>query len=270
MTNTSKTRRFATFTSRAAWIGWVLIGALSGGCMGEDHDDGARVMLDRDLRDYAADARAKLHLLPSETRALVEPVLAAHEKAIARYDRLMNRGQTRQAVMTPLVGLGTFIVANDATGAGVADDVALPFLALGALAVALATSSPANKGALADAYADVMNTASDVTNVFRQNGIEDMMNSASSTLDEHASQSKSESKSEVQSEPGTRQYCIDEYVNCKQDAVRGYSRGACQVCMDKCLVNEYEWPEDAQCDYMGTRKHRYPKRPFRKKPVIKI
>ena len=205
-------------------------------CTGEPGplgEDGRRVDLPHDLRVYARDARVKLTLLGPADRAKIEPLLRAHERAIVRYDRLMARGQTRRSMMAPLLGTGAYVVLNDATGVGIADDVLLPFLALGAVAVTLATRPSASNQALSSAYQDVKDSAiavSDAMNNATANGIDQAM-------------------SESIAEPGTRQHCIDRYVDCKNNAARGFDTRKCQGCMDLCMGGDYEWPDISGCDY---------------------
>lgn len=137
----------------------------------------------------------------------------------------MARGQTRRAMQGPLYGAGAYVIANDMTGVGVADDVAIPFLALGAVAVVLATTAPASSRALQRALDDVKGSATTVSEVF----------------------SRVEDNDKPIAAPGSRQHCIDMYVDCKLNARRGF-RG-CQACMDWCMGAPYRWPETKACDY---------------------
>ena len=196
-------------------------------------DDDGRIPLDQDLRVYARSARAHLvHLTPGQ-RAVLEPRLRAHEQAIARYDRLMARGQTRRAVQAPLMATGAFLVADDVTGFGVANDVAIPFVALGVVAATLATSAPASDRVLRDAYRDVVDTAQAVSDSLASVGVDD----------------PASSESEAAAQPGTREWCIERYTECQETAPRGFSLRNCEPCMRKCMAQGNEWPETTECDY---------------------
>lgn len=83
----------------------------------EDLGDSEVIKLDDDLRTYAREARANLARLPAAHRAAVEPVLATHEAALRRFDRISAMGQTRKAVQTPLLAVGATLVLDDASGA---------------------------------------------------------------------------------------------------------------------------------------------------------
>ena len=53
--------------------------------------------------------------------------------------------------------------------------------------------------------------------------------------------------------PGTREHCIELYVDCQQNAVRGFDVRGCQPCMDQCMGDEYRWPKGEGCNYRETR-----------------
>ena len=218
---------------RALLTGALLLAALvlAAGCGAmEVHD--RPVPLDRDLREYAREARANLALLPEEQRRVVAPVLARHERAIARYDELLAQGDTRRTVQAPMVVAGAYFVGNDATGVGVADDVLLPFVALGVLATHLATDPPASSQALREGYQAVMLSAQVVRDVMER--LQALGVTAAMSI----------------AEVGTRQHCIDRYVDCQQNARKGFNRDLCQGCMDKCIVSDrFEWPQGGQCEY---------------------
>ena len=192
-----------------------------------------RIPLTQDLRIYASQARARVSRLSPRQRAVVEPALRAHEHAIARYDRLMAQGQSRRRLQAPLIATGAFIVADDVTGFGVADDVVLPFLALAAVAAALATDAPASGKALQDAYQSVRDTAEQVSKALESSPVDD--------------------SSSTEASKGTRQTCIDLYVDCQENGHRSFHRSGCQRCMDLCMGNEYNWPTDDDCDYLKPR-----------------
>lgn len=225
----------------------------------ELNDEPNRVELTDDLRDYARQARANLARMTAEQRADIEPLLADHESAVARFDRLMAMGQTRRAVLSPLVGMGAYMVLNDSTGVGVADDVLLPFIALGLVAGKMATSPPASGGALLRAYDQVRSTAEAVSQK-----IEEIQNYGVAEAQGTEAQGITEARSESQAMPGTREHCIAMYVDCKQNASRGFDLRRCQPCMDLCLgSDDFTWPRTAGCKYLKT--SRRPRRKYRTK-----
>lgn len=57
---------------------------------------------------------------------------------------------------TPLYAAGAAVLADDLSGMGVADDVFLPFVAIGLLVTYLATEGPAGPEALEQAWREVM------------------------------------------------------------------------------------------------------------------
>ena len=183
---------------------------------------------------------------------LVASQTSCHDRDVANYDRLMAQGQTRRAIMTPLVGAGAFVFANDSTGVGVADDVLLPFLALGAVASVLATQPPASGRALSSAYTEVQDTAKAVSDTIR-----DIQNHG-------VSQAQGIDRAQNQSSalPRTRQYCINLYVDCKDNAARGFDARRCQACMDRCTGNKNQWPKDDGCNYRRTSTRNWLKRPL--------
>ncbi|MEM9489410.1 MAG: hypothetical protein AAGC55_09710 [Myxococcota bacterium] len=186
-----------------------------------------RVVFDRDLRVYAAEARRNLARLPAQERAALEPALVGHERALRRYDELAGRGRARQAALAPLVATGAFVLGNDATGVGLVDDVTLPFIALGLVAVVLATSAPASEGELGRARAAVVSSAQAVGRAM----------------------AKARLAGQSLSAPGTRQVCIDLYVDCQLNSRRGFPRRQCQACMDLCLGGGNIWPDSVECRF---------------------
>jgi len=112
--------------------------------------------------------------------------------------------------------------------------VVLPFLALAAVAAALATDAPASGKALQDAYQSVRDTAEQVSKALE-----------SSPVDEDSS---------TGTRPGTRGYCIKRYVDCQENGHRAFHRSGCQRCMDLCRGAGYHWPRTLDCNY---RRRRY-------------
>lgn len=83
--------------------------------------------------------------LDDEARAELRAALEVAVVKAARWTALSEQGEARDASLGLLSVAATGIVADDATGIGVADDVLLPFLGLAALATLVLTSSPASQ-----------------------------------------------------------------------------------------------------------------------------
>lgn len=82
--------------------------------------------------------------------------LARAEVALALYEHLASQGAVRQRRIGQIYTAGGFVVANDATGVGAADDWLIPFLVLGLIANHLTTEAPAPPADLTQAWAEVI------------------------------------------------------------------------------------------------------------------
>jgi hypothetical protein len=108
-------------------------------------------------------ARAKALLddpasgLTDEQRAELRTAVAQTEASVAGYEQLSSQGGTRTAAMAPLALAGGGIVADDATGVGVADDPLLILVGIAALAVLVATKPAAPEPDLEDAWRKIAN-----------------------------------------------------------------------------------------------------------------
>jgi hypothetical protein len=101
-------------------------------------------------------AQAALRDLPPEERGRMSQALASAEVALARYEHLASQGAVRQRRTGQIYMAGSFVVANDATGVGAADDWVIPFLILGLIATHLTTEAPAPPADLTQAWGDVI------------------------------------------------------------------------------------------------------------------
>lgn len=88
-------------------------------------------------------------------RKELETAVADAEAALRSYDELAGQGQARTAAMAPLALAGVGILADDATGVGVADDPLLILVGIGMLATLLLTRAPASDQQLAQAWSRV-------------------------------------------------------------------------------------------------------------------
>jgi hypothetical protein len=90
--------------------------------------------------------------LTEEQRSEIRAGVARTEKSVASYEEISTQGQARQAGMAPLALAGGGILADDATGVGVADDPLLILVGIAMLAVLIATSPKAPQADMDDAW----------------------------------------------------------------------------------------------------------------------
>ena len=114
-------------------------------------------------------------------------------------------------------------------GVGIADDLLLPFVAVGLVAAIILTNPPASSMAQKHAYEEVADSAQVVS--------EAMMSTVFVV------------GTEITSMAGERQFCIDSYVDCQVNGRKGFPRSACQPCMDQCLGQGFFWPKTPGCKY---------------------
>ena len=112
------------------------------------------------VRSKLASARKALtdkgKSLDEQERRSLDEALTQAENALKRYEDLARRGNARKEAMAPLVIAGGGILADDATGVGVADDVLLPFIALGAVVAYVRTRASASDAELNSAWQAVL------------------------------------------------------------------------------------------------------------------
>ena len=125
--------------------------------------------------------------------------------------------------------------------------------ALGAVAAVMATSPSADDSTLTAAYDRVRETANAISEAMHSSGVDD--GSSATTSQSHA-------------EPGTREYCIERYADCQDNAPRSYNRDNCQPCMERCIGDEdFRWPEEeVRCNYA----EHWRRRPWRRRHDIKF
>ena len=211
-----------------AFAGHLLCLALAGlcACSVGAATTGQAPTLDPVWRTYGQNVRAHLSSLTPEQRAAVEPFLEAHERTVADFDAMAGRGATRRAVQRPLLLLGAVLMADDSSGFGLIDDLALPFVGAALAATMMTTAAPATSTEQTHALDAVTASGQVLADI--------MQHLASGVVASIAA-------------PGTRQHCIDKYVDCQLNARRNFSRRGCQPCMDQCLGQGYQWPPT--CDY---------------------
>lgn len=124
-------------------------------------------------RAILADKNANLD---ATERAQLEAAIASAEAALRSYEGLSAQGQTQTAMMGGLALAGGGIVADDATGVGVADDPLLIIVGLGMLATWLLTRSPPSDAQLQGAWSSLVDaikavaTAGEVLIALKLNG----------------------------------------------------------------------------------------------------
>lgn len=94
--------------------------------------------------------------LDADQRQRLAAALSEAEAATARYARLSQQGDARQAALAPLAVAAGAVVADDVSGVGAADDVLLPFIGIAALVALCTTHRPADKVELDEAWQKVI------------------------------------------------------------------------------------------------------------------
>lgn len=87
-------------------------------------------------------ALARLEHLSAQQRRELDSRVEKVEAALAHYEQLSQRGQTRRHARGTLYAAGATLLVDDVTGLGTIDNALLPLIALGLLAVQLATQPP--------------------------------------------------------------------------------------------------------------------------------
>jgi hypothetical protein len=112
------------------------------------------------VRKQIAEARSALAKLaalevPKKDRHELDQRLKRAEEALTRYERLSERGKSRQRTQGVLFAAGAVFVADDASIVGAIDDALLPILAVGGLATLILTHGPPSVPELATAWQEV-------------------------------------------------------------------------------------------------------------------
>jgi len=89
-------------------------------------------------------------------RKVVHDAVEATRKALANYERLRDQGRYRVFIMAPITMSAGAIIADDATGIGISDDVLLIPLALAAIATYIVTDPTASHTEIGRAWNDVL------------------------------------------------------------------------------------------------------------------
>ncbi len=92
------------------------------------------------------------------------------DAAFQRYLKLSKQGETRARLQAPLALAGVALVADDATGIGVADDPLLPLIGLGLVASQMLTQAPVPATEIEEAWREVLRKMQAVADEARQLG----------------------------------------------------------------------------------------------------
>lgn len=145
------------------WLVLALASTLSAMSCGSsesvtERDFVARNDAERDARErmrFWVDAASRFIERPElspATKQQLRAAVAGSRTALSRYNRLRQRGTTRATVMMPIQASAGAIVADDATGIGVADDILLIPLALAAIATHVLTDDTATSDEIGQAW----------------------------------------------------------------------------------------------------------------------
>lgn len=110
------------------------------------------------LRWYIQRARRALPSLPPMQRDLLAAHVTRAEQALETLFEALGERSWCTKGKGYLYIAGAAVVADDATGVGAADDVLLPFIAFGAIALHMMTEAPAPPAELAMAWGGVVGT----------------------------------------------------------------------------------------------------------------
>jgi hypothetical protein len=118
--------------------------------------------------EKARAALAKLHHLSAPQRRELSSTVEKAEAALAHYEQLSQRGQTRRHASGTLYAAGATLLFDDVSGLGTIDDALLPLIALGLLAVHLATQPPVAAPELDHAWNSVITALNEAGQVASQ------------------------------------------------------------------------------------------------------
>lgn len=228
--------------ARARWYSLlVILGACAfgPGCGGNGHtterDFVARTDVEHEARARivywveAATGVLEDDTLPEVHEIRLRAAISATRAALSTYQLIRGRGATRGAIMAPLRLSAAGILADDVTVIGVGDNVLLIPIALAAITTYAITDARASASELGQAWNQVLNQSGEL--------------------------GKAVSAAMAAAAVGTRQHCIDLYVDCQQTAVRGFPLERCFACMELCTGSgEYRWPDRDDCKYKKRRR----------------
>lgn len=93
--------------------------------------------------------------LAQEDRLHLLTLLASANRELARYEDLAGEGSTRTSALSAMGVFAGGLVADDATGVGVGDDVLLPFVGLAAIVTIIVSRPPPSHSELERAWSNV-------------------------------------------------------------------------------------------------------------------
>ncbi len=172
----------------------------------------------------AADGVLDNPSISSEHKARLQAALSATRAALSTYSLVRGRGANRAAVMGPLRLSAGGILADDATGVGVGDNVLLIPLALAAIATYVVTDARASDDELGQAWNEVLDSS-------RQLGA--AVTAATAAM----------AATEIE------RRCMERMVHCLENPWqpswnRDYGpRKACRECYRQCTMGG-QWPEN--------------------------
>lgn len=114
------------------------------------------------IREHLRAARETLPRMPESGQPALREVIARAEDALSRYEELVHQGRWHRRGKDLFYFAGAVTLADDASVIGTIDDIFLPFIFLGVLAVHLATEAPAPPPALTQAWDQVIGSLEEV------------------------------------------------------------------------------------------------------------
>lgn len=114
------------------------------------------------IERYLRAAEDTLPKVPAASQHALSNALLRARSALDSYDQLARQGSSRRQAHNALYVTGVALIADDASGVGIADNVLLPFVALGIVAVHLTQKAPAPPQELSQAWNEVIDSFAEV------------------------------------------------------------------------------------------------------------
>ena len=117
------------------------------------------------IEHYLRIAEETLPNVPADIKPALEAAVTRARAALKRYATVARRGNNRRSVEGTLYVTGVALTLDDASGAGILDNVLLPFVALGFVATRLTMDAPAGSQEITQAWNEVVDAFADTGQV---------------------------------------------------------------------------------------------------------
>ena len=117
------------------------------------------------IEHYLRIAEETLPHVPADSKPALEAAVTRARAALKRYETVARQGKNRRSVEGTLYVTGVALTMDDASGAGMLDNVLLPFVALGFVATRLMMDAPAGSKEITQAWNEVVDAFADAGQV---------------------------------------------------------------------------------------------------------